>query len=526
MLWIEQSSLPRRVSLTDMGIALLSGTNTWTGPQTFTSQVQVFSHTTLPIIRVSEGDAAADEKNWLLYANSGVLFLSTANDASPNSATYNFLSVDRTGINIDNIGLVAGTAITLSAPTVTLTGYIQQNGTTTTHANFDSSHADGAFMRFQRSAVTKGYLGNSKAVSNGTLDDIELYVNTNLLLRAAAGFIRLTASTQIEFNSAVDLNGALDVSGTSTLTGAVLMSSDFSGDTASLRIVAPGTPSLEFRKTNAAANEERWLMYVDSNDDWAFQTRSDDGSSANVPIKIVRGSGVAVASLDFTATAITLNGVAATDFARKSQINTFTDDQVIQRTGTTVLAIINHNNAAADRAYVSYFSNSATPRVHIGIGDLITGMTRTDFNIRAAAGGMAFSGNDGSTAHFALSSTGVLTTPNASAAEVGYKGLPTNSQSGNYTIVKADTGKTVEYTGAGGHTFTIDANDSDMPVDSFFHVRNWGSGNLSIAKTSGNLYLAGTAFGTNGTRTLAQGGIATFFLRGADNWICSGAGLT
>lgn len=121
---------------------------------------------------------------------------------------------------------------------------------------------------------------------------------------------------------------------------------------------------------------------------------------------------------------------------------------------------------------------------------------------------------------------GSLTTDNTTADEVGYKGLPQNSQSGNYTCVLTDNAKHIEYTGSGGQTLTIPANASvaypSGTVLTFVHFG--GASAITIAITSDTLLLAGA--GSTGSRTLAQNGIASAMKITATQWLISGAGLS
>jgi hypothetical protein len=127
--------------------------------------------------------------------------------------------------------------------------------------------------------------------------------------------------------------------------------------------------------------------------------------------------------------------------------------------------------------------------------------------------------------------SGTVTTSNASASEVGYKGIPRGAGdafvTGSYTLVLTDAGKQVIYSGAGGHTFTIPANASvAYPLGTVLTVTNIGSGNLSIAVTTDTMYLTGTALATSGTRTLAKGAVATILKVDTLEWLISGAGVT
>jgi hypothetical protein len=113
------------------------------------------------------------------------------------------------------------------------------------------------------------------------------------------------------------------------------------------------------------------------------------------------------------------------------------------------------------------------------------------------------------------------------ANKVGFRGIPQNAQSGNYTLVATDAGKHIFHaSGAGaGDTYTIPANGSvAFPVETAITFVNLDSNAVSIAITTDTMYLAGT--GTTGTRTLAQYGVATALKVTSTSWIISGTGLT
>ena len=113
------------------------------------------------------------------------------------------------------------------------------------------------------------------------------------------------------------------------------------------------------------------------------------------------------------------------------------------------------------------------------------------------------------------------------ADAAGFRGIPQNAQSGNYTIVAADAGKHIYHaSGDGaGDTYTIPANGSvAFEVGTALTFVNMDSNAVSIAITTDTMYLAGT--GTTGTRTLAQYGVATAIKLTSTTWVISGTGLT
>jgi hypothetical protein len=109
----------------------------------------------------------------------------------------------------------------------------------------------------------------------------------------------------------------------------------------------------------------------------------------------------------------------------------------------------------------------------------------------------------------------------------GFRGIPQNSQSANYTCVAADAGKHILHPSGGGSgdTFTIPANGSvAYEIGTTITFVNLDSNSVSIAITTDTLTLAGT--GSTGTRTLAQYGVATALKLTSTNWLISGTGLS
>lgn len=118
-----------------------------------------------------------------------------------------------------------------------------------------------------------------------------------------------------------------------------------------------------------------------------------------------------------------------------------------------------------------------------------------------------------------------MTFPPASA-EIGYLGVPVNSQTAPYTLVLADAGKSIVHpiTDNNARTFTIPANSSvAFPIGTTITFINMIN-TVTIAITTDTMYLAGA--GTTGSRTLAAYGMATAVKITSTSWIISGNGLT
>ena len=205
-----------------------------------------------------------------------------------------------------------------------------------------------------------------------------------------------------------------------------------------------------------------------------------------------------------------LNGIAVTDFARLSQSNSFGADQTITRTSAN--ARLDISTVTSGDARLGLNTNGQQNWI-IGVDRSDTGALKfsaaTDFSLTylsvTAAGNFDFKG-------------GTVTTSNASAAEVGFKGMPAASDE---TPVLTDAGKVII---AGGNV-TIPANSSvAYPVGTVMTVVNNTGSSITIAVTSDSMIW--TLDGTTGTRTLAGRGIATVIKTASTTWYIAGTGLS
>lgn len=111
---------------------------------------------------------------------------------------------------------------------------------------------------------------------------------------------------------------------------------------------------------------------------------------------------------------------------------------------------------------------------------------------------------------------------------IGYRGIPQNSKSADYTLVASDAGKHIYHPAAdtSTRTWTIPANASvayDIGTTVTF-VNDLGAGAILIAITSDTLVLADN--GSTGTRSLAAPGVATAVKVAATRWMISGTNVT
>jgi hypothetical protein len=114
---------------------------------------------------------------------------------------------------------------------------------------------------------------------------------------------------------------------------------------------------------------------------------------------------------------------------------------------------------------------------------------------------------------------------------VGFRNLPVNPQSADYTLVLADSGKAIFHPAfdTNARTFTIPAASSvAFPLGTVVAFINLTPQVVTIAITTDTMYLAST--GTTGSRSLAQYGSATAIkvsgLSSSGVWLIAGSGLT
>lgn len=115
-----------------------------------------------------------------------------------------------------------------------------------------------------------------------------------------------------------------------------------------------------------------------------------------------------------------------------------------------------------------------------------------------------------------------------STFRAGFRDIPQNSRSADYTLVASDAGKHVYHPTADAtpRTFTIPANASvAFPLGTAItFINDTGAGAVTIAITSDTLVQAGT--GSTGSRTLTASGVATAVKMGTTRWMISGTGLS
>jgi hypothetical protein len=340
-----------------------------------------------------------------------------------------------------------------------------------------------------------------------------------------------TTVSEIELNATdIDINANVDISGSAL----------FGGNSAT---VQGNSPSCRYIEADAVADEKKWWQIASGGN---FYCEAVDDAEGSVAIwQQVTRSGMTIDEIELNATTLDFNGAAdisgtlawgggspiasSNSFVSTSVDNTFSQSsnniQTIETTNTSYSAII-FNTSSTGRGGVA--TPGASDQIVTGslVGDLVLSATgRVVFGDGASTiWGFASAAEIELTAT-TLDLNGALSPDTSSVSSVGYLGRPVSDQSGNYTFLRADMGKMINYTGAGTPTFTIPANASEaFPVGTFFLVTVSGTGAVTIAITTDTLILAGV--GTTGSRTLAPKGWAELYKITATSWLCHGPGVS
>lgn len=111
--------------------------------------------------------------------------------------------------------------------------------------------------------------------------------------------------------------------------------------------------------------------------------------------------------------------------------------------------------------------------------------------------------------------------------DIGYRDVPQNTQSSNYTLALTDRGKQVYSVNSGAQNLTIPTNASvAFPIGATITLVNNGATAITIVSTGTTVYKAGTSAAWASGGTLAVRGMATLTKVATDTWFISGAGLS
>ena len=265
------------------------------------------------------------------------------------------------------------------------------------------------------------------------------------------------------------------------------------------------------------------------------------------------------------------SGSGITEGATDGALNGSTDVTIVPApSGTNRRVIKNITIYNGDTAAVTVlikYDNNATQRtlvkVTLAVGDTWTteGVFDSSGNLKQVTGNVNLASGVSGTLPVANGGTGVTTstgtgnvvlstsptlvtpilgTPTSGTLSactvdgtdaVGFRNVPINDESADYTLVLADAGKVIFHPSSDNNarTFTIPAASSvAYPLGTAITFINLAATASTIAITSDTMYLSSA--GTTGSRTLAQYGSATAIkvsgLSSSGVWVISGSGLT
>lgn len=276
---------------------------------------------------------------------------------------------------------------------------------------------------------------------------------------------------------------------------------------------------LTFNQSSAGADAKNWDFFANTTD-FLLRAVNDAYSVSNTVLQANRtgttinyvllatGAGVERMRVDSSGN-VTVGGTAPTESYGRTTLS-------IRSSGNGGLLEV--GDAASGHGIV-YYDVSANKIILEGRS------TNTGVRLTATGtGAIEFTPSGASSGTF-IASDGSMTSPNL-ANTFGYKGLPQNTQTANYTLVMGDQGKDIYITGTTvGQTVTIPANASvAFPVGTVIKISNDSNQNWLVAITTDTLVWKGS--GATGTRTIAPQGDLVLEKKSATRWWCGGAGVS
>ena len=112
---------------------------------------------------------------------------------------------------------------------------------------------------------------------------------------------------------------------------------------------------------------------------------------------------------------------------------------------------------------------------------------------------------------------------NVGGFAIGYRDMP-QITAANLTLIAGDAGKHYYATNTSPTTLTIPLNSSvAFALGTVITVVNQGTGNITIARNTTTMYLAGNS--TSADRTITSYGVGTLLKVATDTWFINGNGV-
>jgi hypothetical protein len=416
--------------------------------------------------------------------------------ATPSSANLAAAVTGETGSG----ALVFGTSPTLASPTLTTPVL--------------GTPSSGTLTSCTGLPLSTGITGTLAVVNGGTGQTS--YTNGQLLIGNTTGNTltkaTLTAGTGISIT-----NGAGSITITSTGAGQVYPGAGIAvstGSTWGTSLTAPTGTIVGTTDTQTLTNKTLTSPAITG----GTINNTAIGGTTPATATFTTANATSIEATTVDATNLEITNLKAKDGTAAGSIADVTGVVTI---ASSVLTTSDINGGTIDNAVIGASTPAAgtfTTVNKVTITAPASSATLTIANGKTATvnNSITFSGTDSTT----------MTFPDENAS-IGFRNVPQNSKSANYTLVLADSGKHIYHPTADNNarTFTIPANATvAFPIGTAITFVNYSVANLTIAITTNTMRLAGT--GTTGSRTLAQYGVATALKIATTEWVISGTGLT
>lgn len=426
-------------------------------------------------------------------------------------ASSNFLQVASTG-GVTISAPSSGAGLTVAGAGGGTQALAVNSGTGQLNSIFDSTNAAGGYIAYSRSAVIKGYIGDSSSLASGTLDDFCFRAQNGLDLATNAGIGRVHIATAGNVTINAPASGtALTVTSAGTTTAAAVLntaSSTFSATAnAALILNNTGTQTpLDFQFSGVLAGRIRAdssnNLNIVSTGSGSIGLWTGGDSGVGATRVTVASAGNVTISTPTSGVTLTVNNNGSGSFGAAFGDGTV-DNRVRFRT-SSLYSVAVSGGASGGNFYLGPSDTTATP-------------------------GLSFANNAG-TQLALIDNSGNLSVANGTGAVVGpvYAGIPQNSQSAAYTLVLADANKHIYHPSADttARTWTIPANASvAYPIGTAITFDNdTSAGVITLAITTDTLVWLPS--GTTGSRSIAANGQGTALKVTATRWHLTGTGIT
>jgi hypothetical protein len=415
--------------------------------------------------------------------------------------------------------IVGKADVTMSSTTITLT-LTNSNAAQDARAIYlNLTGSPGGAAVLEVPAIEKPYI-----VKNGSDQQVTIKVS------GQTGVPIPTGKTALVYNNGTDVVTAVDHIPSLTLGAALPVASGGTGATtltANNVVIGNGTSAVQFVAPGTSgnlltSNGTTWTSAVPAPGGIEYEVKTANYTAADKEGILADTTGGA-----FTITLPATPATGAQVIVADPSGNWGTNNLTIGRNGETISDVAQDLVCDISGASVQLVYDGTTWAVYAqvgGNGGTVVTLTGTQTLTNKTLTAPTFT-----TPVLGTPTSGALTNCTADGTDaVGFRNIPQNSQSADYTLVLADSGKHILHPSAdtSARTFTIPANSSvAYPIGTALTFINQDSaGVVTIAITTDTMRLSPA--GTTGSRTLAANGSATCIKLTSTEWIISGSGLT